>query len=476
MKYLINSKWLAVLFTVVLNTCVFAQGIRKHYTELTNDERMSYKVAIEILDNLGVREEYAGYHADPDNDGSNGNQTQQFLPERPDDDSPIHGVQEFLPWHRQFILEFERELQNQNEYLTIPYWDWTGASDPAGVDSDNDSGPLWDNGQIGSLEWSSNFLGEYDNLWNLNRDLSAPPSLPTVSQVDAILLSSTFSNFRNIEGQIHGNPHVWVDGEMSDILYSPRDPIFYFHHAMVDKIWQDWEVKDNTNSSFTDNTMPTFDGSVPGFDFVNQNSIVDSRDLGVFYSDAMNQIATLEMYSVNNQPLPSEKFTYQYKIEAKNDFLVQSGRNAEFRSCEVIELLPGFCANNGSVFKAEIDDDCNLSTGRLFANNTDSKKYNYFSDNRHKNLGDIDKINLNNSPNPFADETKIEFTLKEELPVTIIIYDLTGRQIDILVDNKLSKIGLNQTSFNGTDYPRGAYYYTLQAGDYFVSKNMTIIK
>ena len=30
----------------------------------------------------------------------------------------------FLPWHREYLLRFERDLQSINPEVTLPYWEW----------------------------------------------------------------------------------------------------------------------------------------------------------------------------------------------------------------------------------------------------------------------------------------------------------------------------------------------------------------
>jgi Common central domain of tyrosinase len=43
-----------------------------------------------------------------------------------------------------------------------------------------------------------------------------------------------------VEG-IHATPHVAVAGDMNSLFSSPNDPMFYSHHAFIDKIWHDWQ-------------------------------------------------------------------------------------------------------------------------------------------------------------------------------------------------------------------------------------------
>lgn len=47
-----------------------------------------------------------------------------------------------------------------------------------------------------------------------------------------------------IEGSPHTAGHFGVGGEMGNAVSSPGEPLFYLHHAFIDKIWWDWQKKD----------------------------------------------------------------------------------------------------------------------------------------------------------------------------------------------------------------------------------------
>ena len=36
-----------------------------------------------------------------------------------------HQSPSFLPWHRRYLLDFERRLQAIDPTVTVPYWNWT---------------------------------------------------------------------------------------------------------------------------------------------------------------------------------------------------------------------------------------------------------------------------------------------------------------------------------------------------------------
>jgi tyrosinase len=60
------------------------------------------------------------------------------------------------------------------------------------------------------------------------------------SNVPAILAMTSFAQFgSNING-VHGSVHIWVGGTMSDPSTSPADPIFWVHHANLDRLWWQW--------------------------------------------------------------------------------------------------------------------------------------------------------------------------------------------------------------------------------------------
>src|SRR5690606_998564 len=156
---------------------------------------------------------------------------------------------------------------------------------------------------------------------------------------------------------VHSGAHNWTGGAMPTTL-SPRDPVFYFHHVWVDKIWVDWETMYGT-SSFMRTDMLRYDGNFvfngETLPLVNPNDITDTRALGVFYGE--NGLAQLDNYIVNNTHKAEEVFYYQFNIEAGNDFIVPSGAVARFESVNEINLMPGFEASPGSTFLANIDTD-----------------------------------------------------------------------------------------------------------------------
>jgi type IX secretion system substrate protein len=85
-----------------------------------------------------------------------------------------------------------------------------------------------------------------------------------------------------------------------------------------------------------------------------------------------------------------------------------------------------------------------------------------------------------NYPNPFNASTKIKFDIpsnvkRETSNVKIIIYDVLGREVALLVNEKL-KPGTYEVQWDAVNYPSGVYYYRLVGGDYTETKKMVLIK
>lgn len=80
-----------------------------------------------------------------------------------------------------------------------------------------------------------------------------------------------------------------------------------------------------------------------------------------------------------------------------------------------------------------------------------------------------------NYPNPFNSLTNINFSVKNEVHVKLIIYDLLGQELEILVDKRL-KTGLYSIQWDANRYASGTYFYKLTAKDFAQTKRMTLLK
>ena len=83
---------------------------------------------------------------------------------------------------------------------------------------------------------------------------------------------------------------------------------------------------------------------------------------------------------------------------------------------------------------------------------------------------------MQNYPNPFNPETNISFTIPEETNVSIKLYDITGREIKILVNEK-KQPGYYAIKLKGGDLSSGVYFYRLTTSSGFTSvKKLILLK
>ena len=91
-------------------------------------------------------------------------------------------------------------------------------------------------------------------------------------------------------------------------------------------------------------------------------------------------------------------------------------------------------------------------------------------------IGVPTEFNLSqNYPNPFNPSTKIDFQIPENGNVKITLYDMTGREVAVIL-NEVKEAGYYNVNFNGSNLSTGAYFYRINANDFTATKKMTLIK
>lgn len=164
----------------------------------------------------------------------------------------IHRTGLFLPWHRAYLFFFEeicRQLLKEDNVIdyadfALPYWDWTKSPRMPDVfgetvwDEDlNTIGPPADWRAGSNFKWErsikpkGHFLGDLQ----INSILNATSIYPIIgvdsfgSTGDGLLLSGP-----------HSIVHNEIGGNMGNSALAALDPIFWLHHANIDRIWSKW--------------------------------------------------------------------------------------------------------------------------------------------------------------------------------------------------------------------------------------------
>lgn len=86
----------------------------------------------------------------------------------------------------------------------------------------------------------------------------------------------------------------------------------------------------------------------------------------------------------------------------------------------------------------------------------------------------------NNYPNPFNPETNIQFDIPEQLSVKLAIYDLSGKEVNVLVQNTFAP-GKYNVKWAGKDQhgqpvSAGMYIYQIEAGNFRNTKKLILLK
>lgn len=82
---------------------------------------------------------------------------------------------------------------------------------------------------------------------------------------------------------------------------------------------------------------------------------------------------------------------------------------------------------------------------------------------------------MQNYPNPFNPTTNISFDIPELANVKLSVYDVTGREVAVLVNEQLNRGSYNY-EFKGSNFSSGIYFYRIRAGNFIQVKKMVLIK
>jgi hypothetical protein len=80
-----------------------------------------------------------------------------------------------------------------------------------------------------------------------------------------------------------------------------------------------------------------------------------------------------------------------------------------------------------------------------------------------------------NYPNPFNPSTNIRYQVKNEGIVNISVFDIQGKEIEILVNEKQTP-SIYEVTFDGCNYSSGVYLYKITSGDFSETRKMVLIK
>jgi tyrosinase len=226
-----------------------------------------------------------------------------------------HNTWFFLPWHRLYLHWFEQillaaiEAHPDIDYETkaawaLPYWDYSKggqrASLPAAFrqqahpDDPNAPNPLFDDTRNG-------FINAGDELDPLAVDVSDALDEPLFSEPRPAGgfggAATGFNHFNQdpnlwpgkLEQTPHGSVHVEVGGDMAGFDTAGLDPVFWMHHANIDRLWVVWLGQtgmQNPDPNGSWGTTPShFHDASGGAVSGNAAGVLQTETLGYKYED-----------------------------------------------------------------------------------------------------------------------------------------------------------------------------------------------
>ncbi|MBD2253314.1 tyrosinase family protein [Nostoc parmelioides FACHB-3921] len=212
--------------------------VRKNANNLTQGERDRFLEALFQLNlaGTGIYQDFRKSHVEPSN-------------------AQAHGGPHFLPWHRAFILDLERELQLVDPSVSLPYWRFDEPAPKifqADFMGQTRQVPTPDNARADLVVFNiDNPLAAWvtDDLPGIRRSarfdtLTSPPGFPMISQSETLALGDEYAEFTQREGierSPHASAHVSFTGSISSVPTAVKDPLFFLLHANVDRLWALWQ-------------------------------------------------------------------------------------------------------------------------------------------------------------------------------------------------------------------------------------------
>jgi tyrosinase len=204
--------------------------VRKDASTLTNQERDRFIAAFATLNGRGL---------------GRFNQFRDMHREETLEES--HGNDGFLPWHRAYLLDLERELQNIDASVTLPYWrfdkpapsiftrEFLGTAGPNGTVQFAANNPLqfWRSDQGSGVTRTP--------LFNVATSGARSPAGPVRTEAATLNLGTNYGQFVVMEGQPHGRAHTSFQGFINNPDTAPKDPLFFLLHTNVDRLWAMWQ-------------------------------------------------------------------------------------------------------------------------------------------------------------------------------------------------------------------------------------------
>lgn len=271
--------------------------MRREYREVPPQERSAFVRAIKKLNNEGIWGTLAKLHED-------GFDT-------------IHSHGNFYPWHSGFLFLLETLIMDREPSVKgLPYFEW-------GAEVDTRKSSIWHSAFLGGQGTNGIPNGPFKDFQvrgkKITRSFSDWLSTKTdnLLVIEAVIANEDKKSFWLGEGKpdvsdelelLHNRLHLVVGGTMLE-GDSPRDPVFYLHHAFVDKWWAKMWPK---AGGFSHTSGPKMLQNLPldrGFSNLGGFTLQNSLDIQscVQYIDTKKDAPVVNFVDSAGVPLGEEK-------------------------------------------------------------------------------------------------------------------------------------------------------------------------
>ena len=136
---------------------------------------------------------------------------------------------------------------------------------------------------------------------------------------------------------------------------------------------------------------------------------------------------------------------------------LETQANIIYVASKTITLQPNFHVKPGATFKAIITNEpCNSPSPIVIAPLVSSVRV-----NQQETTKIVGKLGLNVFPNPFYNQTTIEFEIPLSTSINIQLYDLNGRVLQHLLSNVHYEAGKHRLTIESQELQAGIYYLNM---------------
>jgi hypothetical protein len=220
-------------------------------------------------------------------------------------------------------------------------------------------------------------------------------------------------------------------------------------------------------------------------------SVADIRDIEYIGDFMFSGLSGNGVWKINIVPLPVKFISLTSNVSGRNIILNwktsfeknNSGFDIERKisgtnEWKKISFVTG--KGNSNVPVQYTYEDKKLNCGKYnyrFKQIDYNGNFEYFALNGEVEISNPGKFILNqNYPNPFNPKTKIDFELPVDCKVTLKVYDITGRDIVVLLNNEFKKTDYYTIEFDGSRFSSGLYFYRLITDGFSETKKMILLK